>query len=234
MSAYFAGPKPGGGRSLLPNPALAPQPKAAPPTRTVKVRAHTRAVPVKKARASAPVPAVKPAPSLNTQMVRPAQVSTAVRLQPHYRGEPPAGYVNAPVTRGRWQPGKATRPYYTDVYTAHHGAGPVGQESTQWSAADVAKAHAIQRANYGLPGYVLRSAIPGGLDESGVTGPTKALERGADIASMVLPGGGVGEAARAAGVLGFGLKALRGARGAKAVEEAAPVAKAVVEGAPAA
>ena len=102
----------------------------------------------------------------------------------------------------------AERPYYTDAFTTKHNAGPSGDESTQWNAEQVAQAKRIQIANYGKPGYIFRSVIPGGLNETaGTIGQT--LGRAANVTSMLLPGGGVGEAA---GIIGFGLKALRGAR----------------------
>ncbi len=253
MSSYFSGPKPG--KSLLgpsgfaavkptktnpskpaaqrsgppapgkTTPGPFPEPKTAPTeptTRTVKVRAHTRTIPAK--------------PSVNTQTVRPAQVSTVQRFAPNFPGEVPAGFTHGIKNPdGTWdipggsrpQPGAiiAERPFYTDAFTRQHNAGPTGQEGTQWNAAQVAAAKRIQQANYGTPGYILRSVLPGGLDEGGIKGPGEALSRGASIASLISPTGGVGEAA---GILGFGLKALRGGRAVKdvgAAEEAATAGK---------
>jgi hypothetical protein len=77
----------------------------------------------------------------------------------------------------------------------------------------------MQVQNYGKVGYIARSLVPGGLDETGTTSVAKALERGAEAASTVLPGGGIGEAA---GALGWGLKALKGIRAGKDVAEVAP------------
>jgi hypothetical protein len=244
-SPYFAGNKPGT-KSLL-GPSGFATIKTKSPTRTVKVRAHTRTVKVKpaptlaqtvggaateltsaaKTVAQQPPKTITKAVSVsdrtpaavNTPSVRPApaRVSTVQRFAPHYRGEPVAGYVT--------RPGVAAIPFYTDAYTTQHRHGPAGQESTQWNAADVAQAHRIQVANYGKPGYILRSLLPGGLDEGGVQSPGKALSRGVAVASM-LPGGGIGEAA---GILGFGLKGLRVTRAAKDVAAAAPAAAHVTE-----
>ena len=218
MSAYLIGPKPGGlSRSLVPN-------VPGPPARTIKVRAHARAAPKRGKRAAAA--AKTRAPALKPPSVRPAQVSTEKRFTPHFRGEPVAGYT---VDPSRLRPGTragvaatlAQRPYYTDVYTSRHGGGPGGQESTQWTAADVTTAKRIQAANIGTPGIILRSALPGGLDESGVTGPAQAVKRGAEIAATILPGSAP---AKAAGILGIGLKALRGGRAAKTAAEVAEAA----------
>jgi len=141
------------------------------------------------------------------------------RLRPNFKGEPVAG-----ITQGHWTDEgawvKGGLPYYTDAYTLHHFAGPAGQESTQWNAATAAKAKRMQIANYGRPGYIARSMIPGGLNQSD-TSTSNAILNAANAASMVLPGGGVGELA---GVLGFGLKGLRVVRTAKDVAEAAPPA----------
>jgi hypothetical protein len=202
-----------------------PAPTATSSPRLVQVRAHARAAPAKP-------PPTATAASVNTQSVRPAQVSTAKRFAPHYHGEPVAGWTGGlrnpdgswAVPGGRAVPGAylAERPYYTDVYTSRHHHGPTGQEDTQWNAAQVAAARKIQAENYGKPGYVLRSLIPGGLDEGGTTSVGRAALRSADVISSVLPGGGVGEAA---GLLGVGLlKGLRGARAVKDVAEAAPKA----------
>ena len=217
------------------------------PKRTIKVRAHTRTIKARpaptlaqtvggaateltsaaKTVAMQPTAAIAKAitrsdrtPAVNTQSVRPAlapaRVSTVQRFAPHYRSEPVAGYVT--------RPGSAGVPYYTDAYTKQHHAGPTGQESTQWNAAQVAQAHRIQVANYGRPGTILRSLLPGGADEGGINAGN-AVSRAASAASF-LPGGGVGEAA---GILGFGLKGLKGLRAAKGVAEAAPaVERAVV------
>ena len=212
-------------------PPAATKAAAPPPQRMIQVRAHSRAAPARRP------PKTTTAAPVNTQSVRPAQVSTVKRFAPHYAGEPVAGTVGALKNlAGGWaepgqraQPGAylAERPYYTDAYTSHHHAGPSGQESTGWNAAQVAKAKQIQAANYGKPGYVLRSLIPGGLDEGGETNVARAAAKAANAVSLVMPGGGVGEAA---GLLGIGLaKGLRGARAAKAVAEVAPKAETLKE-----
>ena len=209
MSVYFAGPKVGGN-------LFAPK-AATPPAKTITVRAHTRAAPAKRAKpAAAPAaPAARPV-SINTQAVRPAQVSTVQRSTPHYKGEPIAGWTGNPRNP------TLRKPYYTDAYTAHYHHGPTGQAATAWNAAQVARAHQIQAANYGTPGYLLRSVLPGGLDEGGTTSIARAGLHSADVLSTVLPGGGVGEAA---GLLGIGfLKGLRGGRAVEAAAEAAPKA----------
>jgi hypothetical protein len=253
VSVYFAGSKPGSPFAVK----LAPAAKAAPavasaPAKVVQVRAHTRAAPVKPVPATAPTiaspkaaassitttpAAAKTTAFVNPQTLRPAQVSTVQRFAPHYPGEPVAGTVGAlrnldgswAVPGGKAIPGAylAPRPYYTDAYTLHARAGPAGQQSTQWNAAQVAEAHRIQLENYGQPGYFIRSLIPGGLDEGPPTGVGHILGRAADIATTVLPGGGVGEAA---GLLGLGLlKGLRGARVVKGLAETAPKAATAVE-----
>jgi hypothetical protein len=167
--------------------------------------------------------------ALNTATVRPAQVSTVQRFVPHYLGEPVAGHAQNPdgswvAPGGKFQPGAhlALRPYYTDAYTTHHGAGPTGQESTQWNAAQVSLAHQLQKQNYGLPGYLLRSLLPGGLDEGGAKTPGQAVKAGVDIGSYLIPVGG--GAVKAAGILGLGGKALRGAGILKGVAEEVPAA----------
>jgi len=177
--------------------------------------------------------------ALNTATVRPAQVSTVQRFVPHYLGEPVAGFTHGIRNPdGTWhEPGGkavpgatiAERPYYTDAYTTHHGAGPTGQESTQWNAAQVSLAHQLQKQNYGLPGYLLRSLLPGGLDEGGAKTPAQAVKAGVDIGSYLIPIGG--PAVKAAGILGFGGKALRGIRGIKDVAEEAPAAANTTEAA---
>jgi len=203
-------------------------------SRVITVRAHTRAAPTRKPAATPAATPKKPAP--NTETVRPAQVSTVQRFAPHYKGEPIAGYTHglqnpdrswaAPGARAVPGATLGERPYYTDVYTTHHRAGPSGQESTQWNAAQVARAKQIQAKNYGLPGTILRSALPGGLDEGGAKTPGQVVARGADIASYLVPGGG---AVKAAGVLGIGAKWLRGAKILKPLAEAAPTAAPATE-----
>jgi hypothetical protein len=201
------------------------KPGAAPAKPTViQVRAHTRAAPVK-------------ATALNTETVRPAQVSPAKRFVPNYVGEPIAGHVQGLQNPdrswvkpgGKFQPGAhlALRPYYTDKFTTHHGAGPSGQESTQWNAAQVAAAHAMQLKNFGLPGFILRSALPGGLNEDPSSVGT-AVKRGADIGSWLVPGGAeAGAAVKAAGIFGLGGKVFRGIKAAEGAAEAAGAASPV-------
>jgi hypothetical protein len=188
----------------------------------VQVRAHTRTVPVK-----VKTPATT---TVTTPSLRPGEASTARRYKPSFPKEPVAGYDTVQVNpdgsvakQGSYQPGvrMVKRPYYTNTNTLTKKAGPAGQESTQWNAATVAKAKQIQLANYGKPGYIARSLVPGGL-EGGTTSVTKAITRGAQVASNVLPGGGVGEAA---GLLA-GLKGLKVVRGVKDVAEVAPAAQA--------
>jgi len=219
----LAGPKP--------TPAAAPPP----PVKVVKVRAHTRAVPVK----AKPAPQAKPAaPSSSTQSVQPVDRSTVKRFAPNFATEPVAGHVQGlrnpdgswVKPGGKFQPGAhlALRPYYTNTFTLKRGAGPPGQESTQLNAAQVATAKKIQVANYGKPGYIARSLVPGGLDEGGTTSPVQAVKRGVEAATTVLPGGG---AIEAAGVLGYGLKVLRTIPGVKNVVEAAPAAAHTTEAA---
>jgi len=144
-------------------------------------------------------------------------LSPEQRLRPNFKGEPVAG-----ITQGHWGAGgvwvKGGQPYYTDAYTLHHFAGPAGDPSTQWNAATAAKAKRMQVANYGKPGYIARSLVPGGLNQSD-TSTSNAILHAANAASMALPGGGVGELA---GVLGFGLRGLRLVRTGKDVAEAAP------------
>ena len=140
-----------------------------------------------------------------TQSARPLENSTTVRFDPHYPGEPIAGFIG-------------TNPYYTDANTLKQRGGPKGDPSAQWNAAQVAKAKSIAAKNYGLPGYIVRSMIPGGLDQGGTTSVARAIERGANAASLALPGGGVGEAA---GLLG-GLRAARAIRAGEAAAEVAP------------
>jgi hypothetical protein len=171
-----------------------------------------------------------------TQSVRPSESSNVKRYKPSFPKEPVAGYDAVQLNpdgslakQGNYQPGvrMVRRPYYTNTNTLAKRAGPAGQESTQWNAATVAQAKQMQVANYGGPaGYAVRSLIPGGLDQSGTTSVAKALVRGAEAASTVLPGGGVGEAA---GIL-TGLRGLKVLRGAKDVAEAAPAAHAIVRG----
>lgn len=207
------------------------------PTKTVKVRAHTRAIPI------------KPPADVNTATVRPGSASDAKRFKPNFPGEPIAGYVpKRPIFGSKPKPVFQTgpkgqivfqpanplsradlglRPYYTNSHTLKHYAGPTGSDKAQLNAAQVAIAHQQQLANYGTPGYIARSLIPGGLNQSDASLPAAAV-RAANAASFVLPGGGVGEAA---GLFGFGLKALRGLRAtedaAKAVPAAAHVTQAV-------
>jgi len=173
-------------------------------------------------------PAPQPKPVAPVASVRPAETSTVQRLTPNFKGEPVAG-----ITMGHWRPDgsfvKGGQPYYTDANTLHHFAGPAGQQSTAWNAATAAQAHRMQIAQYGTPGYIARSLVPGGLDQSGTTSIAKAITRGVEAGSTVLPGGGVGELAS---VFGFGLKALRGIRAGRDIAEAAPVVKGVAEAAP--
>ena len=175
------------------------------PPKTVKPKARAVAVP-------------PTGPAVPTLM--PLSRSTEQRLKPNFKGEPVAG-----ITQGHWDEKggwvKGGLPYYTDAFTLHHFAGPAGQESTRWNAATAAKAKGMQIANYGKPGYIARSLVPGGLDQSGTTSVGKALKRGAEVAATVLPGGG---AVEAAGVLGYGLKTIRALPFVKDVAEAAPPA----------
>jgi hypothetical protein len=166
--------------------------------------------------------------TVTTPSLRTSEASTVRRYKPSFAKEPVAGYDTVQVNpdgsvakQGSYQPGvrMVKRPYYTNTNTLAKKAGPAGQESTQWNAATVAKAKQIQVANYGKPGYIARSLVPGGL-EGGTTSVTKAITRGAQVASNVLPGGGVGEAA---GLL-TGLRGLKVLRGVKDVAEAAPAA----------
>ncbi len=161
------------------------------PVKVVKVRAHTRTIKPRPPKDAAP-------PDLNTAQARPSNASTAARFTPNFPGEPIAGYIG-------------TYPYYTNTATLTKRAGPAGDESTQLNAAQVAKAKQIQRANYGTPGYIARSLVPGGL-EPGATSVADAVTRGVGAASLALPGGGVTEAA---GLFGIGLKGLRGLGAAK-------------------
>src|SRR5215471_857043 len=157
-----------------------------------------------KAPAKTPPPTKLP-PGPLTQSARPLENSTTVRFTPHYPGEPIAGFMG-------------TNPYYTDANTLKQRGGPKGDPSAQWNAAQVAKAKSIAAKNYGLPGYIVRSIIPGGTDQGGTTSVAKAIERGVNAASLALPGGGVGEAA---GLLG-GLRAVKAIRAGEAAAEVAP------------
>ena len=220
-SSYFDGPKP-----------VTKKVKVRAHTRvvTAKSDAHTRVLPVTTATKRTVTPAVTP--TLSTPSVRPAQVSTVKRFVPHREDEPVAGFTAGlrnpdgswAVPGGKAIPGAylAERPYYTDAYTTHNNAGPAGDAGTQWNAAQLAQAGAMQVANYGRPGYVFRSLIPGGLNED-PSGTGAAVARAANVGSMLLPGGGVGEAA---GLFGLGLKALRGVRAGKLAEVAPEVAAA--------
>ncbi len=214
-SPYFAGPKP---TNPLQSPAAADLTKAAtkvaappepvPVQKVVNVRAHTRTLTV----------TPKAPPDTNTATVRPARVSTALRFKPNYPGEPVAGRTGAERAGIFGRPANAVIPYYTDAYTTAHGQGPAGLESTQQNAAQVAAAKRVQAQNYGTPGVILRSLLPGGLNEGGINA-NNAVSRIANVTSMALPGGGVGEAA---GLFGFGLRALRGGRAVKDVAEVTP------------
>lgn len=178
-------------------------------------------------------------PPLNTATVRPAQVSPAKRFVPHYVGEPVAGYTHGlqnpdrswAKPGGKAMPGAtlAERPYYTDAFTTKYHAGPAGDPSTQWNAAQIAAAKGIQAANYGTPGTILRSLLPGGLDEGGSKSAGEAVKMGADVASLLVPSG---TGIKVAGLFGLGLKGLKGIKGAEDVAEAVPkAAHATEEGA---
>ncbi len=123
-SGYFNGPKPDAKTAK----------KAKPSAKVVQVRAHTRTI--------------KPKPDVNTQSVRPAQVSDVKRFSPHRPDEPIAGFTHGIRNPdGTWekpggarpQPGAslAERPFYTDAYTTKHGHGPSGQDSTGWNAVEL-------------------------------------------------------------------------------------------------
>lgn len=227
MSSYFP---PRGSTNLFgaSGQKAAKDATTAPVTKTVKVRAHTRTVAAKpKAQTTASAPPV-------TQSVTPGSASDVERLAPNFPGEPIAGFLGPkiggkpkppfsqkkPLTFAAADPLAHLRPYYTNSHTLKHFAGPKGDEKAQLNAAQVAAAHAEQVANYGTPGYIARSLLPGGLNQSD-TGLADATLRALNAASFVLPGGGVGEAA---GIFGLGLKGLRAIRVGKDVAETAPKA----------
>lgn len=245
MSVYFPGSKPSppaitppSGKSPLVAPKTgSPFAKAAPappPRKVVKVRAHTRTIATKPKPAPPPPPAPAKRPAAaKPPTVQPLSTSTVKRFAPNFKGEPVAGQVGAfKNPDGTWsmpgtkpQPGAyvAERSYYTDANTLKRKAGPAGQESTQWNANQVATAKTIQRANYGEPGYIVRSLIPGGLNETPGSLP-QSLLRAANAATTVLPGGGIGEGVKAAGLIGSALKALRVGKKVEDVAKVAPEA----------
>ena len=169
-------------------------------------------------------------PGLNTATVRPAQVSPAKRFVPHYIGEPIAGHATGlknpdgswVAPGGKFQPGASSRCAPTTRIGSRPTTAPGRRRSsTQWNAAQVAAAKQIQARTTGCRATILRSLLPGGLDEGGAKSPGEAVAHGADIASLLVPGGRGRQGRRAVRPRAQGL---RGIKGVKAVAEAVPAA----------